>query len=193
MIPRAPFIGLIVFLSGCMASTSSGIQEEGKAKRLPTSMPREIAIFPFGGNFELSAIAKEEFSQGLSDIGFEIVEREGLAAIIAELQIQQTGFVAPDKVAKLGGALGVRAIVMGTVEGESSPLWVDSHVNLRIVDVESGKVLWSCSAHDPRLFTASMSPKTSVIHSARNAIKLLRKDISLAIRKENGASASPRQ
>jgi hypothetical protein len=53
----------------------------------------------------------------------------------------------------------------------------DTHLNIRFVNVETGKVLWAAEAHDPRTFTWSTNTKTSIVHTVRKAIKLLKKDL----------------
>jgi hypothetical protein len=58
--------------------------------------------------------------------------------------------------------------------------------------METGRILWSAAAKDPRLFTLSTDVKTSVMHAVKNALSMLKKDLtvlSIKARKEKNVSS----
>jgi len=82
---------------------------------------------------------------------YRIVERSQIDKLLGEHQFQKTDFASLDGVRRLGKLLGVDAIVVGTVD-LFQITWVlfyvrsDVGFSARLVDVESGEVLWAARA-----------------------------------------------
>jgi curli biogenesis system outer membrane secretion channel CsgG len=172
---------LSLLLYGCATpSTSTGFNAAGNVKQtLPPGVPRKVGVIPFAGDPGISIQATDQFCASLMTIGFDVVERQQLLSIVRELSFQQSEFVNPDTRIKLKEQLGVEGLFVGSMTGESSITWVDAHLNVRLVDVETGRVLWAAEVHDPRAFTLSMSPRTSAIYTVKNAVKILKKDLKI--------------
>jgi len=104
---------------------------------------------------------------------FELVERKRLDDVLAEAKFQASGLVDEAGAVKLGRLLGVPWVLIGSYKGELIPFYgekVSSNVlfrwftskltlNLRLVDVETGKIL--------ETFEASGSHKDSTQEKTR--------------------------
>jgi len=163
---------------GCATtSTSTGIITTPRQQSLPPGFPSRVGVIPFQGDPAISLQATDQFMSGLPAFGFRVVDRSQIDAVLGELGFQQAGSVDPVTRERLAKLLGLEGIFLGSITGESSILWVDSHLNIRLVSVETGDVVWAAEAHDPRTTTWSMDVRTSAVHTVRNALKLLRKDL----------------
>ena len=138
-----------------------------------------MGVVPFSGDPGIAIQATDQFAGALIPVGFDVVERQQLASVLGEVMLQQTELVNPETRSRLKQQLGVEGLFVGSMTGESSITWVDSHLNIRLVDVETGRVLWAAEVHDPRVLTLSMDPRTSTIHTVRNAVKILKKDLRI--------------
>lgn len=143
--------------AGCATtSTSTGMMTTLRARQpLPPGIPSRVGVIPFQGNSAISLQATDQFSSGLPVLGFEVVERSQIESVLAELNFQQTGSVDPATRERLAKQLGLQGVFLGSITGESSALWVDSHLNVRLVSVETGSVMWAVEAHDPRAMSWS--------------------------------------
>ena len=79
---------------------------------------------------------------------------------------------------EIGNQLGLQGIFVGSVTGESSIFLVDSHLNIKLVDIETGRIIWSATAKDPRFTTLSLDVRTSITHTVRNALNILKNDLN---------------
>ena len=141
-----------LFLIQCAPniSSSSGFMIGTKIKTLPEGIPKRIGVSLFWGKSPINIQATDQFSAGLVALGFDVVERAHIAKVFNELEIQFTGAIDEKMRKELGRQYGLEAIFVGSVTGESSPMWVDSHLNVKLVDIETGRVIWSITANDPR-------------------------------------------
>jgi len=73
---------------------------------------------------------------------YDVVERKQMQTVLAEAALQQTGCTSEDCAVRLGKALNAQRMIVGSV-GKFEDDYV---VNVRIVDVESSKVVGSDSA-----------------------------------------------
>lgn len=166
-----------VILSGCAAPTSSGFMTGQNMPQLPPGVPKTVGVSLFSGESPINLQATDQFSAGLVSLGFEVVERHHLEEVVNELGLHQSGLISEKSIKAVGEHLGLDAIFVGSVTGESSAMWVDAHLNIKMVEIQTGKVLWSAAAKDPRLFTLSADVKTSVVHAVKNALSMLKKDL----------------
>ena len=165
------------FVSCVTTSTSTGIITTPRRQSLPPGVPSRVGVILFKGDRTITLQATEQFLNGLPSLGFQVVERSQINAVLKELGFQQSDSVDSTTRERLGKLLGLEGIFVGSITGESSATWIDSHLNVRLVSIETGKVVWAAEAHDPRLFTWSTDVRTSAIHTVREALKLLRKDL----------------
>ncbi len=158
-------------------STSTGIITTPRQQSLPPGVPARVEVITFKGDSTIAQQATEQFLNGLPTLGFQVVERSQINAVLKELNFQQSDLVDFTTHEHLGKLLGIEGIFVGNITGETSITWIDSHLNVRLVSIETGEVVWAADTHDPRLFTLSRDVRTSAIHTVREALKLLRKDL----------------
>ena len=117
--------------------------------RIDQSKFTRIAVVPYnvsayrgfgatGGRNGGDTIA-DMYSTELMKIGYEVIERTRLVAVVKELELQMTGLVHPDSTSKEGKILGVQAMVFGTAAGRPGAWTCTS----RLVDVETGTLIWT--------------------------------------------------
>ena len=164
---------------GCgTTQSSSGLMIGNNARIIPQGVPKRIGVAKFTGDYPINIQSTDQFSVGLIELGFDVVERHHLEAIINELALQNSGFISEQTRKKLGEQLGLEGIFVGSVTGEVSPMWIDTHLNIKFVDIESGKIIWAATANDPRVLTVSTDVKTSIFHTTKKALKMFRSDLT---------------
>lgn len=80
---------------------------------------------------------------------FELAERGQLEKVLAEQRLSNSGVVDDAQAAKLGKVLGIDAMLMGSctystglvTEGDRRKRWVSAKVTMKVVDVNTGRVL----------------------------------------------------
>jgi len=119
-----------------------------QGKPVPKAPPT-VALLYFeytGKSADLEQLRKGWARMLISDLSqspaFQIVERDRLEEVLAELKLGQSKRVDAATAAKVGKLLGARYLVLGGYFDLKDALRVDA----RIVDVESGKVLKSIGA-----------------------------------------------
>jgi TolB-like protein len=120
-----------------------------QGKPAPAKAPPTVALLYFeytGKSADLEQLRKGWARMLISDLSqspaFQIVERDRLEEVLAELKLAQTKRVDAATAAKVGKLLGARYLVLGGYFDLKDALRVDA----RIVEVESGKVLKSIGA-----------------------------------------------
>ena len=86
--------------------------------------------------------ADEALSFELLSQGFKIVERSQLNRVLKELNFSRSAYADPTTISQLGRQLSVKEVIIGTWRG-SYPL---SELNVRVVDVETGNVIWAAKS-----------------------------------------------
>jgi len=77
---------------------------------------------------------------------FNIIEREKMNELLNEQGIQISGLVSDERIVKAGKLLGVQEMTAGTV-GKIGNLYT---ISLRLIDVETGKIIKTSSADNSR-------------------------------------------
>lgn len=128
-------VGLAVAAGTAVAAPASGTTPEPAAEARPT-----VAVLYFGyegDDPELRQLSKGLASMLITDMsansGFDVVERERLQEIIAELELSTTDLVDPDKALKVGRLVGAQRMVTGRYWELMGQLRIDS----RMFDVET--------------------------------------------------------
>ena len=180
-------VGGFAFL-GCampapLTSTSTGIMTDLPKRTLPDGVPIRVGVILFKGDRAIRLQATDSFQSGLVPLGFQVVERSQIEAVLNELGFQQTDLVDPHTREHLGQVLGIGGVFLGSITGESRPNWIDTHLSVRLVSVKTGQILWAVEAHDPRILTFSVDVKTSAVHTVREALRLLQRDLRAKARR----------
>jgi len=120
-----------------------------QGKPAPAKTPPTVAVLYFeytGKSADLEPLRKGWARMLISDLSanpaFQIVERDRLEEVLAELKLGQSKRVDAATAAKVGKLLGARYLVLGGYFDLKGALRVDA----RVVEVESGKVLRSIGA-----------------------------------------------
>ncbi|MCI0514032.1 hypothetical protein L0128_12525 [candidate division KSB1 bacterium] len=131
MILKILMFGFCLLLTPLMAADSS----------------KTIAVLDFTNNSLLNKAEFESLSKGLAEMliselsqvpALEVVERQKLNALLAEMQLAQTGLISETSTAKIGQLLGAQYLVLGSfmaVPGNKI------RIDARSVHVETGKTL----------------------------------------------------
>lgn len=87
-----------------------------------------------------------EMTTFLSKCGVELVERTRIDDVVFELTREKTGVIDPDAIRRIGELTGAYAVITGEVQ----PLKNEDILNVRAVEVSSGKILYSTSLRTKR-------------------------------------------
>jgi len=159
------------------ASTSSGSIVQKRQLQWPAGVPRRVAVLPLEGNRELNTQATDLMSTELLRIGFDVIERGKLGAVISELKLSNSGLIDDSTRRKLGSILGVEAVFIGNITGSEKVYKFGTHLNIKFITVENGKVLWAADTTDKGIHMAEMH--ASYVYAVKEAVKLLKKDLDL--------------
>jgi len=140
---------------------------------------KRVAILPLQ-NFSRDNMANERIrdileTEILKLHLFDVVERGQVDTILREFRIRDFADITPNVLKKIGQRLGIQAVFMGAVDeykveqagGISLPI---VSVSLRLIDIQSGKVIWQISASEKgggaltRLFGVGQKSLSEVSH-----------------------------
>lgn len=130
----------------------------------PLAAEQAVAVLPLGrdsgqliqGGVQLA----EEMISGLTKNGVNVVERALLDKLLQEQNLASTGKFDADTVQRVGRLLQAQAIVTGTIQIDGR----DANVNVRLIEVETGKLLYATSLSVKNLNKAPV--RANIPHSA---------------------------
>ena len=143
-------------------------------------MPRYLGVAVFDGSYPYSNQASSQFANGLVEMGFLVIEQIHLPQIINEQKLQSSGAVNQSSISDIGNIYGVSGLFVGSVQTVFTSHYLDTYLNIRLIDVETGKTLWSVNAKEPRYFTLTYDLSTSVYHTTKQALRHFKDDIRRA-------------
>lgn len=115
--------------------------------------PLTLAVSPFAnktGDAKFDAVSKGLADMLTTDLAvssdLKLVERERIAAVMAELKLGRSKAFAPKTAQRVGKMLGAELMLVGAVSAWKPTLRIDA----RIVSVESGEVMVVASASGPQ-------------------------------------------
>jgi TolB-like protein len=119
----------------------------GGAARADSKPTVAVLYFDYSGKDDQLAVLRKGLAQMMiSDLSavdaIQLVERDRLEAVLAELKLGQTTRIAPATAAKAGKLLGARYLVVGGYFDLKEKLRIDA----RVVEVETGKLVQSVGA-----------------------------------------------
>lgn len=107
-----------------------------------------------------TVIANEVERSLLQSGRFRLADRRKLRQVMKEIELQQTGLVSDKDIARIGKITGARAIISGEVTMALAALNWQSYgdlvysmyvgwatYQLRMTDVETGEVIWTCAVN----------------------------------------------
>ena len=140
-------------------------------------VPRYLGVAVFDGRYPYNKQASSQFAHGLMNMGYQVIERINMPSLMGELKFHGSGAVESDYVTELGLMYGIQAIFVGNVQTVITNHYVDTFLHVRLVEIKTGKTIWSVSAKEPRYFTFTYDMATSVYHTTKQALKHFKQDI----------------
>ncbi|MDP8219402.1 MAG: FlgO family outer membrane protein [Candidatus Theseobacter exili] len=172
------FLFLISYPAFSEKQTSSGFVLKQNQTKLPSGVPARVGVAIFSGKEPLNQHATDQFSAGLLELGFDVIERNHFQSILDEQNISNTALFSDKTRSELGKQLGLEAIFVGSVTDEKKLLKVTTHVNVKLVNINTGRVLWAATAKDPRILGKRLTDLgTSISHTVNEALKMLENDL----------------
>lgn len=111
----------------------------------PVQTSRSIAILPStnanGDVLQSGVVLANDITTALSKLAVPIVERTKLTDGLSELALQRSGIFNDKSIQQVGRQIGAYAVMSGTIV----PVGRKQKVSLRLVEVETGKVLYATS------------------------------------------------
>lgn len=141
------FLALILTLTVMMGCSSNTVSRSYVRDNTDLRLVERVAVLPFEGAARAGRIRELAITQLLASDTFDVVDkgrvdivlkREGLGALIDEFSVR-----------RLGESLDVQAVLLGSVEqnretrGSSS--FPELTLTLRLIDCETGQLLWQAS------------------------------------------------
>lgn len=163
-------------------STSSGLMHDRNRPDLPKGVPKRVAVTPFTGETPINLQSADQFSTGLVKLGFDVVESQHFDKVVKELEIQHLGMISDESAQSIGKQVGAEGIFVGSVHGRSQGGFVNTFLNLKLVEVKTGETIWAGNFSDPRIFGLTADVKTSIIYTTGEALKFLESDLEKARR-----------
>ncbi len=140
---------------------------------------------------EAPEVIRDALESSLIKTGWQIIEREKISKVLAELQLQATGLTLENSV-KIGKMLNADVIIIGQVTSyvqgaveDKSPTGGLEHTtvgfNVRAVNIDSGVIMWKISVvnSDQNIFTYTNPVQGHAIKVAENAVDDLVKSIGV--------------
>lgn len=190
---NSKLVDVVTFLGLMFSTLQMGNVVEGSSSKMVKNLPieeqykkeklailKKVAIMPFdSANLY---IAGKSFSDTLVEHltkkipALSVIERPDIEKVLSEQKFVLTGAVKQEKARKPGGIEPVDALITGTVRtmeyfGDDGGSIV---VNVKIVDVENGKILWSHS-QEARCYSIGIDRKALGEELMRRAAKKIAK------------------
>ena len=143
-------------------------------------MPRYLGVAVFDGSYPYSNQASSQFANGLVEMGFLVIEQIHLPQILNEQKLQGSGVVNQNSISEIGNIYGVSGLFVGSVQTVFTSHYLDTYLNIRLIDVKTGQTIWSVNAKEPRYFTLTYDLSTSVYHTTNQALSHFKEDIGRA-------------
>ncbi|MGC2424540.1 MAG: GNA1162 family protein [Nitrospirota bacterium] len=143
----------VFFLVGCGGGTtrlfSKPIAESTYVTYPEWGPNRVVAVMPFvnvSKDKDAGLKARELFITELYVAGVfkDVVDEGQMVEVMKKLKLRETDNIGKDALKTLGDNLGVQAVIFGTVEeySERSNKGAQFAVSLRMIDVDTGEILW---------------------------------------------------
>jgi len=158
--------GMLLFLSGCGSGsiTQSFLRENASLGHIQT-----VAVLPFEGGGNAPRIREFTMTQVLASGLFDVVDKGRVDNLLQQEAIAEAAPLDAATIRRLGQRLKVQAFILGSVkqevESRGSASFPEITMTLRLIDSETGTLLWQASGRGSgysvadRLF--GMAPKDS--------------------------------
>ncbi|MDP2314254.1 MAG: CsgG/HfaB family protein [Pseudomonadota bacterium] len=134
----------------CLLLVCAGLYAgSGGASPAHAADPPSVAVLPLekaAASAQYDGLGRALAGMVVSDLsalpGLRLVERDQLEALLAEMKLQETGFLDPKTAQKLGKGVGARYVVAGSFTVLEPAFALDA----RIVEVQTGEIVKAASA-----------------------------------------------
>jgi len=138
---------MLLYLPGCAGSSSmtkSFVREDSNLSLIHT-----IAVFPFEGGDQAPRIREFTITQVLASGIFDVVDKGRVDNILQQEVIGPEAPLDSITIRRMGQRLNVQAVLFGSVEqtteSRGSANYPVITITLRLIDIESGLILWQAS------------------------------------------------
>ncbi|HEY3346597.1 MAG TPA: GNA1162 family protein [Nitrospirota bacterium] len=150
----AALIASVVMLAGCGGGGTTRLFSKPISESIYVTYPewgpnRDVAVMPLvnvskdkdAGQKVRDLLISEIYISGAFK---DVVDEGEMLEVMKKLKLRDTDNLGKDSVKTLGDNLGVQAVIFGTVHeyNERSSKGAQFAVSLRMVDVETGSILW---------------------------------------------------
>lgn len=169
---------LIVLTAGCAWYSSSGFAvAEKPIPAMPEDLPEAVIVAPFSGDFRVARMAANQFTEGLLSLGFKPVdiEKSGLRKILPEhpaIDVFDSTLLRA-----LVERIEVEGIFTGNIANPTSRMRARSELKVKLIDIQTGEILWSANVGDPRMFSRDRTAQNSSKRAVTKALNLLDDDL----------------
>jgi len=165
-------------------SQGDGVQARGRAFISPKALEKKymkIAVMPFQAPVELvgASIADMVATEILRTYKYELIERSQMEQILQEQSLGVKGVTQNAIAMQIGQILGVQGVIVGTV-AEYGMRAVASRelpavgINIRMIDSETGSIIWTVS--ESAIATETISISAFATHLVESMIKQLQNE-----------------
>ena len=147
---------MLLFLAGCGGGkipTSSFLRENTNL-----SLIQSVAVLPFEGGQHASRLRELTMTQLLATNTFDLVDKGRVDVFLKQEAIAPGAPIDVFTIRRLGESMNVQAVLLGSVEQTSSArgsaVFPEITMTLRLVDSESGQLLWQASGRASGYSTA---------------------------------------
>jgi len=147
----------VALVAGCAPTPAmmKAMQPYSISAQFDFSKPWRIAVLPvqLGGDSDNAIgadLVERAQMQLMKVLNFSVVDRSAVEAVLKEQEFSYSGIVDPQTAARLGKLMGASAVMLikiGQVKHDpffsDSPNQRDAQLNVRIISVETGEVLYS--------------------------------------------------
>lgn len=146
---------MLLFVNGCISQSAGGAQPFLR-ENVDFAFIKKIAVLPFANNSKDEYIPEMvrdiAITQVLSSGLFDVADKGMVDSILREEAIRSTEPIDRQTLRRLGQRLSVQAIFLGVVDQvdesrKGSTVAPELTLTLRMLDVQSGLVVWQASGH----------------------------------------------
>ena len=146
------FPWVVACLLGIAAADGAASGKMARNPNVDVNSARKIAVIPFAEDCGQRRVTAE-WETILLSLGYQIVERGDVKAILQEHSLALSGVVNPDQAPKIGELLGVEGMVLGIPNprppyhsysmGGHEEVSEPPAVSVKLIDARTARVIWS--------------------------------------------------
>ena len=180
--------------TGCSSySQSSGIQSDEIQKDLPSNVPKKVIVVPFVGDVRVTRLVIGLLSEGLAPLGFDLIDNRLLESDPVLSRYLPIAYANEEIRSALLEQFGSHGIFTGKVTSKAGIYRIRTFVDIKLVDAETGNLIWSVQTQDPRWYSFDTDVRSSVRCTVRHALKMFENDLKKSIKAEQKATRATSQ